>query len=63
MFHISGLGDRILSIFARIQQLGLINSRLVFGDLDLIFKVIREKSLLNLCQKLLKFALSSEKVS
>ena len=63
MFHISWLGNQILSKFARIQQLGLINSLLEFGDLDLIFKVITEKSLLNLCQKLLKFTLSSEKVN
>ena len=53
MFSISCLGDPILSKFARIQQLGMINSRLGLGDLDLIFKVNTEKSLLNLCQKYL----------
>ena len=53
MFHISWSSDRILSKFARIQQLGLIKSRLVLGDLDLILKVITLKSLLNLCQKYL----------
>ena len=41
----------------------MVNNRLVFGDLDLIFKVTTEKSVLKLCQKLLKFALSSEMVS
>ena len=51
MFNISWLGDRILSKFARLKQLGMINSRLGFGDLDLIFKVNTEKSLLNLSQK------------
>ena len=56
----AGVGDRILSKFARIQQLGMIDSRLVLGDIDLIFKVNTEKSLLNLCQKLLKFTLSSQ---
>ena len=60
MFNNFWLRDRILSKFARIQQLGMINSRLGLGDLDLIFKVNTEKSLLNLCQKLLKFMLSSE---
>ena len=60
MFNISWLGDRILSKFARIQQLGMINSQLGLGDLDLIFKVNTEKSLLYLCQKILKFTLSSE---
>ena len=60
MLNISWLGDQILSKFARIQQLGMINSRLGLGDLDFIFKVNTEKSLLNLCQKLLKFTLSSE---
>ena len=60
MSNISWLGDRILSKFARIQQLCMIDSRLGLGDLDLIFKVNTEKSLLNLCQKLLKFTLSSE---
>ena len=44
MFNISWSGDRILSKFARIQQLGMINSQIEFGDLDLIFKVITEKS-------------------
>ena len=39
MFNISWLGYRILSKFARIQQLGMINSRLGLGDLELIFKV------------------------
>ena len=60
MFNNFWLGDRIESKFARIQQLGMINSRLGLGDLDLIFKVNTEKSLLNLCKKLLKFTLSSE---
>ena len=60
MFNNFCLGDRILSKFARIQQLGMINSRRGLGDLDLIFKVNTEKNLLNLCQKLLKFTLSSE---
>ena len=63
MFNISWLGDRILTKLARIQQLGMINSRIGLGDLDLIFKVNTEKSLLNLCQKILKFTLSSEQVS
>ena len=58
MFNNFWLGDRILSKFARIQQLGMIKSRLGLGDLDLIFKVNTEKSLLILCQKLLKFTLS-----
>ena len=31
MFNISWLGDRILSKFARIQQLGMMNSRLGLG--------------------------------
>ena len=43
MFNISWLGDQILSKFARIQQLGMIKSRLGLGDLDLIFKVNTEK--------------------
>ena len=60
MFNISWLGDRILTKFARLQQLGMINSRLGLGDLDLIFKVNTEKNLLNLSQKILKFTLSSE---
>ena len=46
-------GQWILPKFALIQDLDMTISRKNFGDLDLIFKVILEKKLLNLGQKYL----------